>query len=82
MTMENHAVVLNASTDDVGPTTDDLDDAGHDVSAYPDGVATNRPVLLVGPPEHPINEVVGGAEACGMVAGPCGFWADSSGSTE
>lgn len=86
--MANYAVILNASTDDVGPTANgleyaiDLDDAGHEVSVYLDGVATNWPGLLVEKPDHPINEFYGEAEERGIVEGACGFCADSFGATE
>lgn len=83
--MSKYAVLLNASTDDVGPTANgleyaiDLDEGGHDVDVYFDGVATQWPGRLVEKPEHPINKFFEEADDRGLIAGACGFCADSFG---
>lgn len=81
--MSKYAILLNASTDDVGPTANgleyalDLDQAGHDVNVYFDGVATQWPGELVEKPNHPINKFFNEADDRGLIAGACGFCADS-----
>lgn len=86
--MNKYAVLLNASTDDVGPTANgleyaiDLDDGGHDVDVYFDGVATQWPGQLVEKPNHPINAFFDEADDRGLIAGACGFCADSFDGTE
>lgn len=81
--MSKYAVLLNASTDDVGPTANaleyalDLDLAGHDVDLFFDGVATQWPGHLEEKPNHPINNFFEPADERGLIAGACGFCADS-----
>lgn len=86
--MSKYAVLLNASTDDVGPTANgleyalDLDEGGHDVDVFFDGVATQWPGELVDKPNHPINDFFEEADDRGLIAGACGFCADSFEATE
>lgn len=86
--MSKYAILLNTSTDDVGPTANgfeyaiDLDRGGHDVDLFFDGVATRWPGQLVEKPDHPINKFFEEAEERGLVAGACGFCADSFGGAE
>lgn len=86
--MRKDAVLLNASTDDVGPMANgleyaiDLDESGHDIEVYLDGVATRWPGQLVEKPEHPINNFFERADDRGLIEGACGFCADSFGGTE
>lgn len=81
--MGKYAVLLNASTDDVGPTANaleyaiDLDEGGHNVDVFFDGVATQWPGRLVERPNHPINDFFETADERGLIAGACGFCADS-----
>lgn len=85
--MSKYAVLLNASTDDVGPAANgleyalDLDEGGHDVDVYFDGAATQWPGELVEKPNHPINDFFEAADDRD-IAGACGFCADSFGGTE
>lgn len=82
------AVLMNASTDDVGPTANgleyaiDLDDAGHDVEVYLDGAATRWAGELESEPDHPVAEHFEQAKSRGLVAGACGHCADAFGATE
>lgn len=86
--MGKYAVLLNASTDDVGPAVNgleyaiELDDAGHDVDIYLDGIATRWPGQFVEKPDHPVNDHFGEAEERGIVAGACGYCAHSFGAME
>lgn len=86
--MSKYAVLLNASTDDIGPTANgleyaiDLDGAGHEVDVFFDGVATQWPGELVEKPNHPINNFFEEADERGIIAGACGFCADSFDGTE
>jgi len=86
--VSKYAVLLNASTDDVGPTANgleyalDLDEGGHDVAVFFDGVATQWPGHLVEKPNHPTNNFFQKADDRGLIAGACGFCADSFDATE
>lgn len=77
--MGEYAVMLNASTDDVGPMANgleyalDLDEHGHDVSVFLDGIATQWPGTLAESPDHPVNEYFEAARDRGLIEGACGF---------
>ena len=86
--MSKYAVLLNASTDDVGPTANgleyalDLDQAGHEVDVFLDGIATQWPGKLQEKSNHPINNFFDKADERGLIAGACGFCADSFNGTD
>lgn len=86
--MSEYAVLLNSSTEDVWPTANgleyalDLDEDGHEVDVYFDGAATQRPRQLAEKPNHPINNFFDEADDRGLIAGACGFCADSFDATE
>lgn len=79
--MSKYALLLNASPDDVGPAANgleyalDLDDAGHEVDVFFDGVATQWPGTLTEKPDHPVNNYFREADERGLLAGACGFCA-------
>jgi len=81
VSMGKYAIMLNASTDDVGPMANgleyalDLDETGHEVAVYLDGVATQWPGQLAEMPDHPVNDYFDEATERGLVAGACGFCA-------
>lgn len=85
---DRYAVLVNASTDDVGPAANgleyalDLDEAGHEVEVYLDGAATKWPDRLEAKPEHPVAEHFEEVEDRGLVAGACGHCANAFGATE
>lgn len=85
---EQYAVLVNASTDDVGPTANgleyaiDLDDGGHDVAVFLDGAATQWAGHLESKPDHPVGEHVEEAEERGLIAGACGYCADAFDATQ
>jgi len=60
--MSKYAVLLNSSTEDVGPTANgleyalDLNEGGHDVDVYFHGAATQWPGQLAEKPNHPVNK--------------------------
>ncbi|MFP4591064.1 MAG: hypothetical protein ACLFM8_06355 [Halobacteriales archaeon] len=86
--MTQYAIMLNAGTDDVGPTANgleyalDLDAAGHDVEVFLDGVATTWPGTLAKKPDHPVNDYFETATERGLIAGACRFCADAFGGTD
>jgi len=86
--VSEYAVLLNLSTEDVWPTANgleyalDLDEGGHEVDVYFDGAATQRPRQLAEKPNHPINNFFDEADDRGLIAGACGFCADSFDATE
>lgn len=65
---DQYAVLVNASTDDVGPAANgleyalDLDEGGNDVEIYLDGAATKWPDQLESKPDHPVAEYFEQAE--------------------
>lgn len=81
--MSKYALLLNASPNDVGPAVNgleyalDLDDAGHEVDVFFDGVATQWPGTLAEKPEHPVNEYFSDADERGLIAGACRFCANA-----
>lgn len=81
--MTRYALMLNASTDDVGPTANgleyalDLDGAGHEVEVFFDGEATRWPGTLEEKPNHPVNEYFEEADERGLIGGACGFCANA-----
>lgn len=81
--MSKYAVLLDSSTDDVGPTANafqyalDLEEAGHEVDVLIDGEVTQWPEMLTQHPDHPINDFFEEADDCGLIAGGYGFSADS-----
>lgn len=81
--MNKYALLLNASTDDVGPAANgleyaiDLDDAGHDVEVFFDGEATQWPGTLEAKPDHPVNEYFEEIDDRDLVGGACGFCANA-----
>lgn len=85
---DKYAVLVNASTDDVGPAANgleyavDLDNAGKDVEVYLDGAATKWPDEIEEKPDHPVTEHFEEAEERGLVAGACGYCANAFGATE
>jgi hypothetical protein len=86
--VSEYAVLLNSSTEDVWPTANgleyalDLDEGGHEVDVYFDGAPTQRPRQLAEKPNHPINNFFDEADDRGLIAGACGFCADSFDATE
>jgi hypothetical protein len=86
--VSEYAVLLNLSTEDVWPTANsleyalDLDEGGHEVDVDFDGAATQRPRQLAEKPNHPINNFFDEADDRGLIAGACGFCADSFDATE
>lgn len=86
--MGKYAVLLNASTDDIGPAANgleyalDLDEAGHEVDVFLDGAATQWPGQFIEQPDHPVNTYFEAADERGLVAGACGFCADAFGGAE
>jgi len=85
---DQYAILLNASTDDVGPAANgleyalDLDDGGHEVDVYLDGAATKWADQIEAKPDHPVGEYFQQAEDRGLIAGACGFCADAFDATE
>lgn len=85
---KRYAVLVNASTDDVGPAANgleyavDLDDAGHEVAVYLDGAATKWPDQLEAKPNHPVAEHFDEVEERGLIEGACGYCANAFGGTE
>jgi predicted peroxiredoxin len=83
-----YAVLLNASTDDVGPAANgleyalDLDEGGNDVEVYLDGAATKWADKLEAKPEHPVAENFEEAEERGLIAGACAHCTEAFGATE
>lgn len=81
--MARYAIMLNGSTDDIGPTANglqyalDLDESGHDVAVYFDGVATRWPGTLAAKADHPVNKYFQEAESRGLIAGACGYCANA-----
>lgn len=81
--MSKYALMLNASTDDVGPAANgleyalDLDEAGHEVDVFFDGEATQWPGTLEEKPDHPVNEYFEQANEHGLIGGACGFCANA-----
>lgn len=81
--MSKYALLLNASTDDVGPAANgleyalDLDDAGHEVEVFFDGEATQWPGTLEETPDHPVNNYYEEVDDRGLVGGACGFCANA-----
>ena len=85
---DRYAVLLNASTDDVGPAANgleyalDLDEGGNDVEVYLDGAATKWADRIEAKPDHPVAEHFEAAEERGLVAGACGHCAAAFDATE
>lgn len=83
--MEAYAILLNGSTDDIGPTVNGLkyaialDDSDFDVEVYFDGSATQWPGTLVEEPHHPVNAYFEDADDRGLIAGACGYCARAFG---
>lgn len=81
--MSKYVVLLNASTEDLGPTANglqyahDLDEGGHQVEVYFDSGATQWPGQLAEQPNQPINHFFEEADDRGLIAVACGFCADS-----
>lgn len=78
---KQYAILLNAGTDDVGPTANgleyalDLDEGGYDVELYLDGVATRWAGHLEAHPDHPVGEYFEQAEERGILVGACNYCA-------
>lgn len=83
-----YAVLLNASTDDVGPAANgleyalDLDQGGNDVEVYLDGAATKWADRLEAKPDHPVAEHFEEAEERGLIAGACAHCTEAFDATE
>lgn len=79
--MGRYAVLLNASTDDIGPMANgleyalELDEHGHHVEVYLDGIATQWPGTLADHPDHPVNKYFSEAMELGIIEGACGYCA-------
>lgn len=56
-----------------------FDEGGQVVEVYFDGASTQWPGELVGKPNHPINTLFEEADDRGIIAGACGFCAESFG---
>lgn len=83
-----YAFLVNSGTDEIGPTANgieyalDLNEAGNDVALYLDGSATQWVGELRDNPDHPVNEYYEAAQEDGVLAGVCGYCADSFGAYE
>ena len=79
--MSRFAIMLNGSTDEVGPTANgleyaiDLDNHGNEVVVYFDGASTQWPGLLGEKPEHPVNKYFTEVQERGLIGGACGYCA-------
>lgn len=86
--MGSYAIMLNADTESIGPTANaleyaiDLDENGHEVDLYFDGVATQWPGTLSEKPEHPVNEYFEEADERDLIGGACSYCANAFGGTE
>jgi hypothetical protein len=83
--MAKYAIMLNAATDDshAGAAANgleygiDLANAGHDADIYFDGAATRWPAVLRKQEDHPVAKYYEEVTEMGLVAGACGYCADS-----
>lgn len=79
--MAAYAIMLNGSTDDIGPTANgleyaiDLDNHDHEVTVYFDGASTQWPGLLSKKPDHPVNKYFEEVSDRGLIGGACGYCA-------
>jgi hypothetical protein len=86
--MTQYAVLLNATTDQVGATVNGLEYAltlhedGHDVELYFDGEATRWPGELAANPDHPVKPAFEEAREQDLISGACGFCANAFGATD
>lgn len=81
--MTKYAIMLNASTDDIGPMANgleyalDLDDHDHEVAVYLDGIATQWPGHLESHPDHPVGRYYEAVMDRDLIGGACGYCAHS-----
>lgn len=86
--MGKYAVLLNASTDEIGQTANgleyalDLDEDDNEVEVYLDGTATQWPGELQANPDHLVNVYLTKAVQRDLVAGACSHCATAFESTE
>ncbi len=74
---DRYAILVNTSTEDVGPTVNgleyglDLDDGGFEVEVFLDGSATKWADELESNRDHPVGSPFELAEERGLIAGAC-----------
>lgn len=85
---DKYAIMINAGPDDPGPSVNafeyarDLDEGGHHVEVYLDGVATKWPGELAQNPDHPLNDTFDEVAKRGLIRGACGACAAAFDSAE
>lgn len=86
--MGKYAVLLNASTNEIGQTANgleyalDLDENDHEVDVYLDGAATQWPRELETNPDNMVNDYFTEAQQRDLVAGACSHCTTAFESTE
>lgn len=86
--MSQYALLLSAGPDRIGTALNAveyalrLDEAGHTVSIYLDGAATQWPDEMEARADHPFSKGLASAIDRELIAGCCAFCADAFGGTD